>query len=267
MTVTPANACSSCGAVLGGPFCSNCGTAAGPRVCGHCQAALSAHARFCHQCGSPTRETRVPEAPGAARERRAWLVAGITIAILLGALLASVWSGARRPTVPDMANAGAAGGTGAGTTSGVPTGRAPDISQMSPKERFARLNDRVMEAAARGDSATVMNFMPMALGAYAQLDSIDIDSRYHAAVLNMQVSNFAAALALADTIQAEAAGNLFVPLIRGTVAQLRHDSAAMRRNQAQFLAHYDAEIAKNRAEYLDHRPALDDFRRAALQRR
>ena len=57
-----------------------------------------------------------------------------------------------------------------------------------------------MDAAARADSTTVINFTPMALGAYAQLDSVTNDERYHAAVLHAQVGQIAEAKALADTM-------------------------------------------------------------------
>ncbi len=134
---------------------------------------------------------------------------------------------------------------------------------MTPKERFARLNDRVMAASERGDSATVLNFTPMALGAYSQLDTVDTDSRYHAAILQAQIGEFTGALALADTILKDAPGNLFGYVVRGTVAQLQNDGDALARARQDFLRHYDVEITKQRVEYLDHRQALEDFRQAA----
>ena len=42
---------------------------------------------------------------------------------------------------------------------------------MTPRERFDRLFNRIMQAAERGDSAQVERFTPMALGAYHQLDT------------------------------------------------------------------------------------------------
>ena len=72
----------------------------------------------------------------------------------------------------DPANAGAVAGD---TTARA--GAAPDISQLSPRERFDRLFNRIMQAAEQGDTAQVRRFTPMALGAYAQLDTIDADAR------------------------------------------------------------------------------------------
>ena len=64
---------------------------------------------------------------------------------------------------------------------------------MTPRERFDRLFNRIMEAGQQGDTAQVARFTPMALGAYAQLDTFDADARYHAAVLHLQVGRIAGA--------------------------------------------------------------------------
>ena len=137
---------------------------------------------------------------------------------------------------------------------------------MSPRERFDRLFNRIMSAAEQGDSAQVARFTPMALGAYAQLDSVDVDARYHAAVLRIQSGDLAGALALADTIQADAPGHLFGYLIRGDAAEARGDTAARARAERDFLAHYDAEMKAERVEYLEHRAALDEFKHQADSR-
>src|SRR2546423_1717293 len=80
----------------------------------------------------------------------------------------------RPPVAPVMATPVAASGEVSGSAgAGVAAGPAPDISQMSPRERFDRLFNRIMQAAQQGDSAQVQRFTPMALGAYAQLDSVD----------------------------------------------------------------------------------------------
>lgn len=144
-----------------------------------------------------------------------------------------------------------------------PSGRALDISGMSPRERFDRLFNRIMQAAERGDSAEVRRFTPMALGAYEQLDTRDIDARYHAAVLHLQTGDFVRARALADTILAESPGHLFGYLITGTAAGFQNDPATRARAQRDFLAHYRAETTAKRVEYLEHKPVLDAFRTEA----
>ncbi|MFL5494655.1 MAG: zinc ribbon domain-containing protein [Gemmatimonadales bacterium] len=263
MTTIP-TACPVCGAPATGNFCSGCGAGLAPRACAHCQAQLSPGARFCHRCGQPA-PGAAPAPPAAlGRDRVAWPVAGVLCVLLVGAIILKVTRGAPEPVAPDMANAGASSGQASGAA--VAAGAAPDISRMSPRERFDRLFNRIMQAAEQGDSAQVARFTPMALGAYAQLDSVDIDARYHAAVLRIQSGDPAGAVALADTIQAESPGHLFGYLIRGTAAEARGDAAARARAARGFLANYDAEMKANRPEYLEHRPALEEFKRQADSR-
>jgi hypothetical protein len=134
---------------------------------------------------------------------------------------------------------------------------------MTPRERFDRLFNRIMQAAERGDSGEVERFTPMALGAYAQLDAPDVDARYHAAVLRLQAGDSPGARALADTILAESPGHLFGYIVRGTAARLRNDRTAFAQAERDFLAHYDAAMRANRVEYLEHKPVLDEFKKEA----
>jgi hypothetical protein len=139
----------------------------------------------------------------------------------------------------------------------------PDISQMSPRERFDRLFNRVMRAAESGDEATVTRFTPMALMAYSQLPDFDADARYHAALLKVHTGDVGGALALADTILAKNPSHLFGYIVRGSVARWQQDSTALKAAYAGFLSHYDAEMKAGRAEYGEHTRALDEFRQAA----
>src|SRR5262249_54956783 len=97
------------------------------------------------------------------------------------------------PSVAEMGNAG--------NQSGARTSRPPDLSRMSPRERFDRLWDRVMRAAEGQANDTGTMFTPMALAAYGQLDSVDTDARLHPAMIHVAVGELAAAKALADTIE------------------------------------------------------------------
>jgi len=151
-----------------------------------------------------------------------------------------------------MANAGASG-----------PGRAPDISSLSPRERFDRLFNRIMQAAEQGDSVQVAQFTPMALGAYDQLDTRDVDARYHAAVIHLQSGDLGAAAALADTILTESPGHLFGYVIRGTAARIQGNRAAEVGAQREFLTHYQSEMDKKRVEYLEHAPVLQEFKQQA----
>jgi Double zinc ribbon len=253
MTST-APTCPACGAPhAGGNFCNACGAPIGPRTCRSCAAPLSPSARFCHQCGEP--------AAGAVprkSENLAWIFAGAASFALVGAIIWFVTRGAPEPVTPDMANPGS-------VTGGTVADRAPDISQMTPQERFDRLFDRVTRAASAGDTAQVAQFTPMALGAYAQLDSISNDARFHAAMLRFNVGDFAGSLALADTIERNVPSHLFPAMIRGNVATANNDRAGLARNYQTFLANYDREMAANRVEYLDHKPVVDEFHALARQ--
>jgi hypothetical protein len=264
MTTMP-HVCPACGAPATGNFCSRCGAGLTPGDCTRCQAHLSLGARFCHRCGQAV--ARASADLSVDRERVAWRVAAVVSVVLVGAILFKVVRGAPAPVAPDMANAGVASSeTSSAAAAGEPAGAAPDISRMSPRERFDRLFNRVMSAAEQGDSVQVERFTPMALGAYAQLDSVDTDARYHAAVLRIQTGDLPGALALADTIRAEQPGHLFADLIRGSAAEVRGDAAARAQAARDFLAHYDAEMKANRVEYLEHRPALDEFKHQAERR-
>jgi hypothetical protein len=200
-----------------------------------------------------------------ARERTAWTLAGALCVVLLALIIFKVIREAQPAAAPEMANAGAqsAGEAvpkgGSGGTGGSP----PDISQMSPRERFDRLFNRVMQAGGRGDTAQVIRFTPMALAAYSQLDSVDADARYHAAVLRTGIGDMPGALALADTLLARNPGHLFGYIIRGTVAATQNDTARRRQAQRDFRAHFAAESAADRPEYREHQPVLDEFKQGA----
>jgi hypothetical protein len=196
----------------------------------------------------------------ARSERKTWIAAAALCVLLVVAIVYQVSTAASAPAVADMANAG--------SSSGLPAdpgfaGPAPDISAMTPQERFDRLFNRIMAAAGRQDSAEVQRFTPMALGAYQQLESRNADSRYHAAVLHLQVGNFAAARALADTILSESPAHLFGYVVRGEVAKLQGDSGELGPAQRDFLAHYPAEKAAGRVEYFEHQPVIDQFKAEA----
>lgn len=220
-------------------------------ACPVCGLPFSPGARFCRGCGSPI-------APGAAGDtrldRRPWIVAGGALAALLGLVLFTV---ARQQPAAPPAPTEPAGPT----ASAVP----PDITRMSPRERFDRLYERIMSASRGGDEATVARFTPMALAAYEMLDSVDTDARYHAAVLRVHTGDPEAARALGDTILAADPGHLFGYMAQGTSARWRKDAKALRQAYEGFLRRYEAEMKANRPEYAEHRFSIEEFRKAAQQ--
>jgi len=181
----------------------------------------------------------------------AWLLAGSAVA-------AVVFGVARRappPTVPDMANAG-------GRRAGLAP--MPELGNLSPRERFARLFDRLMRAGAEWDSTTVASLSPLAAQAYAQLDSVDTDTRFHAGLIDIQIGNFAGAHALADTIEARDPGHLFGPILTGALARLEGDSVAYQKALAQFRQRAPGELTRtDRPEYVEHQQLLTEVQQAA----
>ena len=251
MTSSSGSVCPACGAPASGKFCGSCGASLVARTCAGCGAPLGAGAQFCSSCG------RAAGVPSRAGERVRWVLTGALGSALIAGLLIFLTRGAPAPAVQVAANAPFAGGAGPGE--GVP----PDITSMSPRERFDRLYNRIMTAAENGDEATVTNFTPMALSAYGMLDTVDADARYHAALIKLHTGDIDGATALGDTILGNNPGHLFGYIVLGTVARFRKDDAGLSKAYSGFLGHYDAEMKAGRAEYSDHARSITDFKKAA----
>ena len=251
--------CALCGAAGSGQFCSACGAPRGDTQCPSCKAPTAPSAKFCSSCGhwiagrSGVRQEGHPE-----RDRTPWVVAGVSLAAMLGLLLFTL--ARQAPARPMMASAPAAGAAIEGES-------PPDLSAMSPRERFNRLYNRIMRGTEAGDQATVARFTPMALLAYDQLDTVDADARFHAALLRVHTGDTAAARALGDSVLLLNPGHLFGYMILGTAARWRKDDRELSRAYAGFLQRYDAEMKAGRGEYGEHTTSLGDFRRAALDAR
>jgi hypothetical protein len=195
--------------------------------------------------------------PPAARSFAAqWGAVGLAVftLVVLAVLIL------RQPQVP------AAGPLDSSASSASAGAAPPDISGLSPRQRFDTLYNVVMRASESGDAARSARFAPMALMAYAQLEDVDADARYHAAVLRLHVNgDYKPALLLADTIQASDPQHLFAFMIRGSAGQLAGDSAMVRAAARGFLSAWEREMASGKPEYQDHRIMLDQFRARALK--
>ena len=213
-------------------------------TCHACGAQLSATARFCHKCGAT-----VATAQGTGwRAGLPWALAGAALGALVAVAL-------MRGTGPKES----------GTLTGPIGIRAPDISQLSPEERASRLFNRVMILAEAGKRDSVQFFLPMALGAYAQLPNLDADARYHLGLLLLAGGNVAAALAQADTMQRAVPNHLFIYILRAHAYEALGNAGQEQRAYADFLRHEQAELALQRPEYDDHREALTNFHSEALR--
>jgi hypothetical protein len=229
-------------------------TQTGFRHCPSCGTAL--HGRFCSACGEAS------DQPGPGVRRIPWsYVIGGGLAALAAAVVMIQAGPDVAGTVPAPISSApplaalAPSGTARLDVEGTP----PDLSAMTPRERFDRLFDRVMRASEGGDAATVTTFSPMALAAYAMLDTPDIDARFHAGLVRIATGDMAGASTLADSIVAELPGHLFGSLLKGRIAELTKDPAALSAARQAFLTAYPAETTARRPEYDGHKAVLDRF--------
>lgn len=248
MTTPQMSACPACGQDASGRFCANCGTLLDSGGCAGCRAPMAAGARFCAACGRPATPTggqpaalhRGSLGPGA-------IVGSLLIVAAVVAVLA-VRSGDNGTT------------TGAAATA-VGASTAPDISNLSPREQFGRLADRIERAMSSGDTATVIQFFPMAEGAFTNLtpEDRDADARFHVSLLRARVGHAAPALAQADTIAMSDSTHLFAYYLRAIIGDSEGDTGGAAQARANFRLHYDREIARQLPEYVAHREMLEQF--------
>lgn len=226
-------------------------TAPALQKCPACGAKLSARAKFCSECGTPT-------ARGAGGGGR-WAWAAASAAVL--ALVVTVtYVVARRGGADSSGPAPAAGGF-------VPGQATTDLSQLTPRQAADRLYDRVARAMHAGDSTEVEFFGPMALEAYRRVGQLDADARLHVGLIEIALGNPSGALAQADSIQRTSRTHLFAALLRARVAAAQGNRALARRALQTYLANYAAERAKNLAEYQQHQQILDETRGEAQRQR
>lgn len=246
---------------------TTCGARTGTRFCGQCGTPLGADARFCPSFGTPLDASHAAQgAPGSTEpssgSRTPWIIAIALSVVATAFTISAARARDGLPSNPLAANqapvaAPFAGGGGGGTP--------PDISNLTPREAFARLNDRVMNAAQSGDTSTVIQFWPMAQQSYAMLPEgdRDVDARYHMATLYLLIGQFTEVLALADTIHAEAPNNLMGWYLRAAVGDLDQKPDLARTARVAFVKAYEREIATDRQEYKDHADLLRQFKDSA----
>jgi len=255
-----AKSCPNCSAATTGRYCAECGAAVADAVCAGCRSLLSPGARFCHRCG-----TAVGSQPIGAMGTRSgasalpWAVAAIAMLALVALVAGQRFGGARVGTTsPPVADGDVA------SSAAEPT-RAPDISNLSPRERADRLYDRVMRLSSEGKSDSVQFFAPMALSVYQTLGPLDADLRYDFGRVAEAAGALAIATAQADTILAAEPTHLLGLVLGARAAQARSDSVAARAFARRLLAAEPTESAKRLPEYQRHQgdilEALADARR------
>jgi len=251
-----AKTCSTCGTSGAGNFCQQCGAALTPGFCTKCGAKMGAASGYCPSCGA-ARGGAVPASSSHSHQTNWAIPAGILVVAVAIALvfLVRINNGGSTVGLPPQGLSAATGGT------------PPDLSQMTPRERFDRLYNRVMQATEQGDAATMQQFAPMAIAAYDMLDEVDADARYHAALLKLHGGDMAGCEALADSILADTPNHLFGFIILGTLAKWQNDQAGLASAYQAFLAAYDDEmvgvyeedVPPKRPEYQHHLRSIEGF--------
>ena len=234
-----ANACPHCdfGSIQEGTnFCPRCGGTLRGVPCPKCNAATEAGDQFCNQCGGA-----VPTGTGAGRLQglagntlAAWAVAGLLL-ITTVVLIATRGSGGREITLaPPAAQT---------------QGAAPDLSSMTPREAADRLFGRVMGSVEAGDQAQADQFLPMAIGAYARIDPLNLDDRFHLSLLHAVGGDGATALTVAQEGLAVRSTHLLLLAAAAEAAIVLEDAALAEANYELLVDSFDTEIAAGLPEY------------------
>jgi len=144
-------------------------------------------------------------------------------------------------------------------------GPAPqvDLSSMTPREAADRLFDRVMRAASAGDLAQVQQFLPMAVAAYERAEPLDLDGRFHLAVLLTEGLRNEEALAVAEEGLAEDENHLLLLAAAADAAGQLGDTAKARTYYERLLARWDDEVARDLEEYQAHQGLLPNIKEQA----
>ncbi len=227
-------------------------TASEPRNCPSCGRAFDASDRFCRQCGAPLKAN--VKTNGGLRGLvglRGFGIAIVALAVFYAILQYGSGSGssdapAQRISISEIGGASPA--------------VAPD-----PRATADQLFNEALAAYESGASERARQFIPMALAAYAELGELDLDARYHVALLDLAAGEPEAALAQADTMLAQIPEHLLGLL----VAARAHEQLGQPRQAAdyyqRFLDAHTPDVAASRQEYLDHGRVLGARRQTAIE--
>ena len=258
-------ACPACGNPASGKFCSQCGTPlANPLTCAECGNELPVGGRFCNMCGIPV-GIPAPVQPAAASgaapgspappNRVPWIVAGAAVLALAVFLVFG------RSTTPASPPAGAP--PFAADASGA---SAVDLASMTPRQAADSLFNRVMRSVEANDSMDARRFAPMAVAAYEMAAPLDLDGRYHLAILHLVNNDPEAARAETAVILTEVPTHLFGLFTAGQAEDLAGNRDRAVERYDEFLRNYDAEVSLDRPEYLEHARVLPAMRDQAEER-
>lgn len=247
--------CGSCGTAGRGKFCSECGARL-DGGCRNCGTPLAPTAQFCPACGTAAARPQ-GSTPARMGNRRLPPASAIALAAVGVGIAAVIFMSMRDEPLPvsnPSATAAAAGQTG-----------APDISAMSPRERAARLYDRVMQYAEQGKQDSVAFFSPMALAAHEALPdlALDLDARYDYGRIAVVSGNAALAAAQADSILKQAPNHLLGLSLAARAAEALGQNDRAKTHWNTFAKVRTAELARQLPEYVAHASDIEAATRIA----
>jgi hypothetical protein len=262
----PPITCSVCTTPGTGRYCASCGSPLRFSECAACKTTLAAGARYCHKCGVSVGKRRdsasgaVSPVTGSGPRTLVRTAAAIAAIALVSWFAGSWFKGSGSTTDATRPPLDAVGSSPANAGS-----RAPDISQLSPRERADRLFNRVMLLAGQGKTDSVRFFAPMALAAYEMLEPLGADERYDMGRIAEVAGALPLAMAQADTILAQNPDHVLGLVLAARIAALNRDGATKQSFAARLLAAIPAESRKQLPEYQRHAEdisrAVEDARR------
>jgi hypothetical protein len=136
--------------------------------------------------------------------------------------------------------------------------RAPDISNLSPRERADRLFDRIMRLDTEGKKDSVQFFAPMAISAYQMIPNPDADARFDMGRIAEVAGALPAAKSEADSILAKQPTHLLGLVLAMQVARASGDAAGAAAYRARLHSAQKSELAKKLPEYDRHTADIRD---------
>jgi len=225
------------------------------RNCPSCGSGYDASDRFCRQCGASL--TSPSKANGGLRGLiglRGFGIATVTVALVY-AVIHYGGGPSRNETPTQRISLSEIGETPAATPA----------ATTDPRAIADQLFNEALAAHENGDSARARMFIPLALGAYAELDELDLDARYHVALLHLAAKQAQAALAQSDTMLAQVPEHLLALLVGARAYEDLGQPDRAADYYERFLAAHTPAVAASRQEYMDHARVLGMRRQAAIE--
>jgi hypothetical protein len=254
--ITPPTTCPSCGSRAEGRFCASCGAPLEGATCRTCASSLTPGARFCHHCGTPVGAAATPPNEERGAIALPWVVASIALVALVALVAAQRFSAPTATRLDAPINALPQAQLGE-VPADQPMGRAPDISQLTPRERADRLFDRIMALHERGRADSIQFFAQMAIPAYQMLQPLDLDARYDMGRIAEVAGLADFARAQADTILRADPTHLLGLVLAIRASRLAGNESAATAFERRLVAAEPAERRRDRMEYTRHRADID----------